>query len=297
MSIALSLLPDFALILFGHLLRRFLHLGDSFWAGLEKLVYFVLFPALLFHALVRTPIRLGEAAPLWAAGLAAMGCGMVLGLAGRPLFGQQRQAFASQFQCAFRYNSYIGLAVAGNLGGVPGIAAMGLMVGAMVPLANVASVWMLARHGGLHIGRELARNPLILATFAGLACNLAGLELPGAAAQFLGRLSEASITLGLLAVGAALRLRGATTSPLASAWLLAVKLAAVPAAAWLAARGLGLEGVYFDTALLFGALPTATSAYILAVRMGGDGPGVAWLVSANTLLAMVTMPLWVLAIR
>ena len=73
---------------------------------------------------------------------------------------------------------------------------------------------------------------------------------------------------------------------------MAVKLLAVPAAAWLAARWLGVAGIYFDTVVLFGALPTASSAYILAMRMGGDGPGVAWIISASTLLAMLTLPAW-----
>lgn len=108
----------------------------------------------------------------------------------------------------------------------------------------------------------------------------------------MGRLCEAAITLGLLAVGAALRLRGSSGLTAASCSLLAVKLVAVPAAALLAASSFGLSGVNFDTAVLFGALPTATSAYILAVRMGVDGPGVAWLVSANTLAAMFTLPVW-----
>ena len=40
------------------------------------------------------------------------------------------------------------------------------------------------------------------------------------------------------------------------------------------------------------SLPTASSAYILAQRMGGDGRSVAWLISAGTLAAMVTLPLW-----
>lgn len=98
------------------------------------------------------------------------------------------------------------------------------------------------------------------------------------AGQFLGRLSEASIALGLLAVGAALRLRGESGAHLPSSYLLAVKLLAVPAIAWMAARTLGLQGVYFDVVVMFGALPTASSAYILAMRMGGDGAGVAWLI-------------------
>lgn len=296
MSSVLLLIPDFALILLGFGLRRLLHLGDHFWTGLEKLVYFVLFPALLFNAIVRTRIDLGAAAPLIAAGLAALLCGVLLGIAARPLFGARKAAFASQFQCAFRFNSYIGLAVVGKLHGAAGIAAMGVLIGALVPVANLASVWMLARHGNLGVLREIARNPLILGTFAGLLFSLAGLSAPEPMAHFLGRLSDASIALGLLAVGAALRLRGAVGSRAAAAYLLLVKLLAVPTAALASARYLGLSGVYFDTVVLFGALPTASSAYILAMRMGGEGTGVAWLISAGTLAAMVTLPVWLITL-
>lgn len=286
------LLPDFALILLGWSLRRVMHLGDHFWNAIEKLVYFILFPALLFNALARTKIDLAAAAPLFGSGAAALACGVILGLLARPIFRQNPAAFASQFQCAFRFNSYIGIAIAGKLHGAPGLAAMGILIGAMVPMANLASVWMLARYGKLGFVSELIRNPLILATLTGLLFNLSGLTLPDALAHFLGRLAEASITLGLLAVGAALKLRSSTVSHAPSLYLLAVKLLAVPAAALVAARHFDLTGIYFDTALLFGALPTATSAYILAARMGGDAPSVAWLVSANTLAAMITLPIW-----
>ena len=296
MSSVLLLLPDFALILLGFGLRRLMHLGDHFWSGLEKLIYFVLFPALLFHAIARTRIDFAAAAPFVASGMAAMCGGMLLGLLARPLFGPRPMVFASQFQCAYRFNSYIGLAVAAKLHGEAGIAAMGILIGAMVPLANLASVWMLARHGQTGVLREIARNPLILATFAGLLFNLSGGALPEVAGQFLGRLSEASIALGLLAVGAALKLRGESGAHLPSAYLLGVKLLAVPAIAWGAARALGLQGVYFDVVVMFGALPTASSAYILAMRMGGDGAGVAWLISATTLGAMLTMPVWLVAL-
>lgn len=296
MSSILLLLPDFALILLGFGLRRLMHLGDHFWTGLEKLIYFVLFPALLFHAIARTHIDFAAAAPFVASGMAAMCGGMLLGLLVRPLFGPRPMVFASQFQCAYRFNSYIGLAVAAKLHGEAGIAAMGILIGAMVPLANLASVWMLARHGQLGVMREIARNPLILATFAGLLFNLSGATLPEVAGQFLGRLSEASIALGLLAVGAALKLRGDSSHHLPSAFLLGVKLLAVPAIAWMAAHALGLKGVYFDVVVMFGALPTASSAYILAMRMGGDGAGVAWLISATTLGAMLTMPAWLVAL-
>jgi malonate transporter len=294
LATAFLLLPDFALILLGFALRRLLQLGDHFWSGAERLVYHVLFPALLFNALLRTRIEWTAAAPLLATAFTALAAGMLLGLLGRVVLPLTPRTFASVYQCAFRYNSYIGLAVAGKLYGADGIAVMGIVVGAMVPPANVAAVWMLARHGEVGLWRELARNPLILATLAGLLGNLAGLALPPPVAQFFGRLGEAAIALGLLAVGAALKLHGREQPGVGragTAWFLAVKLLALPLVAWWAARWFGLAGLYRDVVLVFAALPTASSAYILAVRMGGDGPSTAWLVSASTLLAMITLPL------
>jgi predicted permease len=189
---------------------------------------------------------------------------------------------------------------------VPGIAAMAIVVGMMVPPANLAAVGMLARHGEANVWRELAKNPLILATVAGVLANLAGVQPPEMLLQLLARLADAAIALGLLAVGAGLRMApqkvgaGDTAKLLgaqgAAAYLLLVKLVALPAATLVLIRWTGLTGVYADVALVFSALPTASSAYILAQRMGGDGARVAWLISVSTLLGMLSLPLW-LSIR
>ena len=293
MATTLALLPDFLLILLGHALRRWLHLGDHFWGGLEKLVYFIFFPALLFNALARANLDWATAAPLLSTGLLIMLTGMVLGGLARWLFAMSPVSFASQFQCAFRFNTYIGLAVAAKLHGAPGLAAMGLLTDAMVPPANIAAVGMLARHGGTSLLSELARNPLVIGTLAGLLWNVSGLVLPVPAAQFLGRLADAAITLGLLAVGAALKLDHLPGGGYGSAtWFLSVKLLILPLAALGLGRWFDLDAMYRDIALIFAALPTSSSAFILARRMGGDGRSVAWLISASTLAAMVTLPLW-----
>ena len=292
MHTALLLLPDFALILLGAAIRRWMHLGDHFWNGVEKLVYFILFPALLINAIVKTRLDLGAALPLLATALAAMVGGMLLGLLAKPVAKLPALTFASLFQCGYRFNSYIGLAVAGMLFGAPGIATMGLIVGAAVPLANLVSVWMLARHGEVGLWREVARNPLIWGTAAGFRLNLAGVAPPAPVQSFLGRLADASIALGLITVGAALRLEGMPGVRGISLWLLAVKLLALPLIAAGAGRLLGLDGLNYQVVVLFAALPTASSAYILATRMGDDGRSVAWLISATTLGSMLTLPLW-----
>jgi len=288
----LLLLPDFSLILLGSVLFRRAGFGEAFWAGLEKLVYFVLFPALLFGALARVQISVETTLPLFLCGLAVMVSGFLLGLAPRRWMGLEPLTFASRLQCAYRFNTYIGMAVAGKVYGAAGLATMGVLAGTMVPFANVMAVGMLARHGQGRIFRELVRNPLILATLAGLLFNATGLTLPTPVTGFVARLADASIALGLLAVGAALRWGHAGGHWGGSVWIAAVKLLALPTLAWFVSDAMGLDGVARSVLVLFGALPSASSAYILATRMGGDGPGVAWLISVTTLVAMPTMALW-----
>src|SRR5512139_703362 len=102
MKTALLLFPDFALILLGAAIRRWMHLGDHFWSGVEKLVYFILFPALLINAIVRTRLDLAAALPLLATAFAAMAGGMLLGLLPRLVVKMPGLTFASIFQCGYR---------------------------------------------------------------------------------------------------------------------------------------------------------------------------------------------------
>ncbi|HQQ70601.1 MAG TPA: AEC family transporter, partial [Alicycliphilus sp.] len=213
MSDALLLLPDFALIAIGYLLCRHTALNRPLWDGIEKLVYFVLFPALLFSSILRNPLEPGGALPLAGAGLAIVLSGVLLAYALRAWPRVDAGLHASGAQAAFRFNSYIALAMAERLGGAPGVAAMALVMSVCVPLCNVAAVWPLARHGGHGYARELMRNPLIITTASGLACNLLGLRLPGLVDTTLGRIGSAALPLGLLAVGAGLRFGALREAP------------------------------------------------------------------------------------
>lgn len=292
MQTALLILPNFVLIVVGLVLARRFDFGRGFWSGLEKLVYYVLFPALLFRSLAVARIDFAAAAPLIAAALAFTFAGFVLSLAPGPLFGLERKLLASGSQCGYRFNTYVGLAIAGSLFGTPGVALAALLLGAMIPLANLLAVGMLAAHGSRGFLYELATHPLLVSSLAGFAWNAAGLPLPGFADQTLNLLGVSALPAGLLSVGAAMRIEGGRGFAPAHAWWLAVKLGAVPAIAWLLARALGFAGMEAKVLLLCAALPTATNAYILAVRMTGDGSVVATQVTLGTVAAMLTIPLW-----
>lgn len=297
MSDALLLLPDFALILAGCLICRYTALNRPVWDGAERLVYFLLFPALLFSSIVRNPLALGEALPLAGSALLVVAVGVLLAFSLRAFPGVDARLHASGAQTAFRFNSYVALALSERLAGGPGVAWMALLVAVCVPLCNVAAVWPLARQGGLGFGREVLRNPLILATVSGLLFNLLGLKLPELANTTLGRLGAAALPLGLMAVGAGLQLGALREGPKLAASLLAIKHLAMPALALVVVSALGLPASQQAVVVAFAALPTASSAYVLAVRMGGHGGFTAGLVTVSTLLGMVGLPFWLAASR
>lgn len=253
MADALLLLPDFGLILLGYLLCRHTPLNRPVWDGAERLVYYLLFPCLLFHSIVRNPLKLDTAMPLATAGLAVVGAGIGLAYALLWLPRVDRRLHASGAQTAFRFNSYVALALAERLAGGPGVASMAVVISVCVPACNVAAVWPLARHGGQGYLRELARNPLIIATVSGLAVSLLGLRLPDLASTTLSRIGAAALPLGLMAVGAGLQLGALREGPRLAAALMTIRHLLLPAWALLLVSWL--------------SLPAAQQAVIVALSL------------------------------
>jgi len=290
LSYALLLLPDFLLIVVGFLVCLFTALDRPVWNAAERLVYWLLFPVLLFTAIVHSPLNPAASLGLGLGGWAVVGAGFALATALRRLPGVDPRLQASGAQVSFRFNSYVALALAERIGGSEGVAAIALLVALCVPLCNLGAVWSLARHGGQNTLRELLHNPLILATVAGLVANLAGLRLPAPVDTVLGRIGAAALPLGLMAVGAGLELGGLQKAPRLATALLGIRHLLLP----LIGLGLGallaLPSGQAQILVAFAALPTASSCYVLAARMGGDGPYVAGLVTASTLLGMWSVP-------
>jgi predicted permease len=139
---------------------------------------------------------------------------------------------------------------------------------------------------------QLLRNPLLVATLAGLAGNLMGLTLPEPLQAVLVRMGQASVALGLMAVGAGLNLHGASDSRLLLAIVTLIKVMLLPACALWVGQAMGLPREVLQTVVLFSALPTASSAYILTVQMGGNGPLVARAVTVSTLVSILSLPMW-----
>ncbi|GHC34376.1 AEC family transporter [Aidingimonas halophila] len=292
--------PLFLLILLGAVLGWRRWPGGDFWPRMEGVIYYLLFPAMLVSTLATANV---DDVPLGRLAIALLG--VMIGFAlllwrSQHWLGLDGATFTSVFQGALRFNTYVGVAGAAAIHGSSGATVAAVAVALMVPVVNILCVASFIAAGTLGragLGRSLLaliRNPLILACVLGIVLNLTGTGLPGWSGRAIDLLGDAALPLGLVAVGVALRPhslmrqdRGVWTANL-------IKLVLTPALVLGLTFLLRLDPVSRDVALLFAALPTATSAYILARQLGGDADLMAALITGQTLLAMITLPIWLL---
>lgn len=296
-----AFVPAFGLLALGAVLKRSLLRDDAVWAGIERLIFWVLLPALLVVAI--GSVNLGELpifgmmAAIWAA--LALGTVASVWLSRR--FRQPHKSMTSVLMGGIRFNNLVGFAIAGAMFGLPGLALGGVATGIIVPFVQVMTTVAFALGEGgrvrpLRILRQLALNPLIIACALGFA--VAGLGgLPVGVRPLMEALGRASVALGLLAVGAALTLGALRDRVALQLWTAALKLVAVPALTLLFCLALGLEPLATTMAVLFMALPTASSSYVMARAMGGDAPLMAAITTSQHAFSVVSLPLWLLLVQ
>ena len=301
LPIVAAIVPTFLLIVAGFVLRRILVKEEAHWLGTEQLVYYVLFPALLFRTLSRA--KLADV-PLFGVGgalLIAVLLMAALCLALRPVLMRRLNlsgpSFTSVFQCACRWQTYVALAVAGSLYGDMGLTLASVAMVAMIPVLNIMAVWVLAHYASPtrlswpRILLTIAQNPFIWACALGLAANLAGLVFPKWLDDFIDALGRSSLALGLLVVGAGLQLKGVLRPEAPAILACALKLLVMPAMAISLGLAFGLSGANLAIVACCSSVPTASSAYVLARQMGGNALLVAEILTLQTVIAVITMPI------
>ena len=301
LSILNSLVPIFLVIGLGFAMKRSGFPGEAMWRPLDQLNYYVFFPALLTHTLAVADLVSFDVWPMaWAlgAGQLAMVVVLMVGQRVSPLPGPE---YSSVFQGAVRWNSFVALASIASLYGKEGVTLAAVSFAVLVPIANVLSVTVLTRHARgvtptpATLFKLLARNPLILACALGIFLNATGIGLPGPLEVTAKIMGNASLTLGLIAVGAGLRLGHVFEEKRTVAYTSFLKLVAMPAMMMGFCLLFGVTGLPRLVVLICGAVPGATSSYVLARQLGGHMELMASLITGGTLLAAATMPLmlWV----
>ncbi len=291
------LIPIFCIIVLGFAVSRTPVSSRSVWEGLERLTYYLFFPALLISRLSATRF---EAAKLLDIGL-SLGLALLvftLLFAGLHRFiAERRDSLGSVYQGGIRFNTYIGLACIEAIYGDTGLTLAALCLLVYIPVVNVLSVIALTAQGRegnritLVTGSVLT-NPLVLACLIGTVLGLYEVDVPEIVLALLDVLSQPALPLGLLAVGAGIRFMafGRQSRQLAVAVL--GKLLVFPALVALATQLLGVSADLAAVLLLLTCLPAPPSAYILARQLGGDVSLMANIITLQTVVAFFTIPVW-----
>ena len=298
--IFITIWPLFALICLGFVMMRGGFPEPGFWPAAERVNYFILFPALLVSSLSDAPVRDPAILRLGLAVIVTI-CIAAAALALLRRFVPMPAArFGPSLQGVVRFNTYLGLAITASLAGPAGLERAAVLLAVAVPLVNVLSIIALTDSGPARrpvaLLRMVLRNPLILACLAGIAIALTGFGLPFGIGKFFALLAQGSLPLGLLCVGAALRPAALRLDMGALAGNGALRLLGMPVLALLIGRAFGLDGVEALVLVIFCAIPTAPTAYVLTRQFNGDGTYMAGLVTAQTMAAVVTIPLVLLVL-
>ncbi len=300
MPIVDTILPILLILALGAALARARFLSEPFVNKLSHLVYWVGIPCLVVHALAVAQAPAARALATAGALLATSLVAILLGLVLARLLGLERKVVGTFLQASFRGNlAFVGIPVL--LYSTPDRAEtlLALSVLVMTPVvichnllavtALLTSQAPLDREGLRTIGREVLRNPLIAACVVGALASASPVALPTALLRALEAVGHIAIPLALLGIGATLaraRLAGHARAALAAATL---KVAVIPALAFLAGRLLSLDEESFRVLVVFAACPTAATSNILAARLGGDETLASAAIAASTVLSALTL--------
>ncbi|MBY4677942.1 AEC family transporter [Marinobacterium arenosum] len=298
MEVLQALLPVILSILAGYGFRRYGGVPLRSWQHLSLVAYYLFTPALEIRVLANKPLDGLPWQGLIGSVLSVLLLLTLLLIAwqrwGRP---QQAATFTSLYQGGIRFNTFIALVMAGQLFGDEGMAAVALVAAVMILLVNLLCVLIFVYYLGSEpvrptlLLRELLSNPLIAGCLVGLALNLSGIGLGGAALSFFDLMGQAALPIGLMVVGASLqleRLKG-NWEVIYTASL--VQLLLKPVLALAAVAWFGLGGALAAALVLCFAVPAPPSAYVLALKKGGDSQTMAAMITVQTFFAAFSMPL------
>ncbi|WP_240789571.1 AEC family transporter [Pseudooceanicola onchidii] len=292
--VLLALIPDFALIVLGVVMRR--QLAAAVWQGIDRLNYLLLFPALVFLA---TLGRVPTTADLLLIGpgvWAIMGLGLTLAWLARPLGPDRFLDFAGMWQCSWRFNTALGFVC---IQGFPDEyrAILSIAIGLAVPVANILAVAGLSRGNAMSFGhtvKQILLNPFFLASFLGISLSIAGLRPPDLVLAPLDRLSDAALPIAMISIGAALRLEALAKLDLFKLAINVIRLVILPTVTFAVTGLIGMDTPYRTVLVIFAALPSASAAHVLASVFGADREAVATVIAQTTFLGCATLPFWLM---
>lgn len=303
--IIFSLLPIFLLILLGVVVNYFKLASGQQLMGLEKLTFYIFFPALLVQALYKADFQAIAAGSAALAFFLGIMCMMAIGLLTRipfqRLIGISGPSYSSVFQGFTRWNAFIALAVVETFNNPLAITIVTIGIGVMVIPSNLVNIIVVAWLGNGSLSKDrliklVLLNPFIIAVFFGLALNFFGIGLVQPIETALSLVARTALPIGLILVGAGLTLKMPKSSFVAASYAGVMKLVIAPIIYLIMARLAGAGPNEMLPIAICAAVPSAMNGYLIAKELGGDAPLYAAIATFQTIAAMMTLPLVIILI-
>jgi malonate transporter and related proteins len=278
-SILNSIFPIFTMIALGSVLKGLRVINDDFIRVSDRLIYYILFPALLFWKIGKPAKALLLEWNVIAAVLCAVFVAFVLSLVVAWLVGMPDHEVGSFSQACYRFSTYVGMAVVMTDLGEEGVRQFGVLIGFAIPFINVLAVssmvWFSGegRSGGFKTAllvRSTLSNPLIVACVLGMAYAWMGVPLPIFLDNALSMMSLLALPLALLAIGGSLTFTAFGKYFGLSAVAAVIKFLILPIVGYCFLQAFGVQGVPFKVAMIYFVLPTSPNNYILSALLHSD---------------------------
>jgi len=299
-----ALLPIFFLIILGYFFKRIKFPNEEFWASSDKFTYYVLFPALLIYKLSTASLEgIDGFNFILSAFLTMLILTLALMLFNRFVKKFKGDSFTSIYQGAIRFNTYVFLALVDAIFGDSGLVLAALLMTFMIPLINIFCISIFSIYAASNkitvksFTLSIIKNPLIMGCVVGGLLNFFGITLFTPIEKTLGILSSAALPLGLLSVGVGLHLSSIKEAKLELILAIIVKLVVYPLAIYFIGQALGITGLALLVLVVFGSMPTASSAYILARQLGGDLKLMSAVITMQTLLSILSISVILMLIQ
>ncbi len=274
--------PVFAIMACGWVCGRFGLLGEASSEALNRFVYYVALPPLLFLSTARVPV----AEVLNFAFLIAYGGGAILTFV--LAMAVVRFTFPDRLACLslhglssiYGNTGYMGipllLTAFGQAGMPPAIVTAIINGSIVIGVATVLVELDIGRGSGKglpelarHVVAAVLKSPLVLSPFAGIALSLAGIKLPAAIDSFCTLVGAAASPCALFAIGLFLVGKPIAGDLKEVSWLCVLKLLVQPAITyWLAFHMLAMDPVWSKSAVILAALPIGTTLFVVAQKYG-----------------------------
>ncbi len=293
-----SLFPVLFIVISGVILKKKEILNDAFFKCSDQLVYFVLFPLMLFWKIGSAPIESGTG---WNY-LLASGCAVfvifllsLLVIRFTEITAFQAGSFS---QSCYRFNTYIGMAVVINLFGEKGVQLFGILIGFLIPFINVLCVAVLIWFSGdegsfsrkmMTTIKSLVVNPLIIGCTAGLGYGWFVGGFPSYIDNTLRLLSSTTLPLALLSIGGSLSFASLYHNSAVALKGAFIKLLLLPAVGLIFLYLFNVSGLEWKVSLVFFSLPTSTAIYVLSSQLNSDTNLASAAIVASTCGALISI--------